>query len=439
MTVQPATESNQIDPPLAAPVVLVSAVPFWQRGTGAEQRIYSLWRFLVRRGRQVVVFYLNQLTENDLGRIPADMQVRHYRPLAEVEPRRLKDLWRRFKSLLHDQAVNGTKQNKQKPRPLVPEDFRWPGAESQFRALVEEIEPELIIVEYVALACYVEYLPAHRRKHTRVILDAHDVMHQRCERFAKCGEQNWLQIDRRQESELITRFDAVLAIQHVEANAFRQMAPEVSVIVAGHCPEHVIDVPTLAARPHKKPQTVVVGFLGSDNHPNLLGGQWFLQEVWPRVESKCAGNTALLLAGGFTLRLDTNLVKPLAGAPDRYRQLPQISDLQQFYDGVDIVVNPVTLGTGLKIKNVEALYCGKPLVTTSHSAVGLPESLMHHIQVADAAEHFAAALVTLIEDDDFRKRTADGIRRTAHSEFSESAVYASFARWLDSPRVGAKS
>lgn len=58
-----------------------------------------------------------------------------------------------------------------------------------------------------------------------------------------------------------------------------------------------------------------------------------------------------------------------------------IASLQEFYSEVDVVVAPVRLGGGMKVKVVEALAHGRPVVATTHAVEGLPPALQPHIAV----------------------------------------------------------
>src|SRR5690606_29841009 len=63
-----------------------------------------------------------------------------------------------------------------------------------------------------------------------------------------------------------------------------------------------------------------------------------------------------------------------------------------------VVINPVMHGTGLKIKNVEALGYGKPVVTTTVGAEGLELALSRGLIVADSEAEFIQVLSVLVAD-----------------------------------------
>ena len=75
-------------------------------------------------------------------------------------------------------------------------------------------------------------------------------------------------------------------------------------------------------------------------------------------------------------------------------------DIKSIYDLSDIVVNPLTIGTGLKIKSIEALGFSKALVSTSVGADGLEKGINTAFLVANSAEEFCNALNLIVFDAD---------------------------------------
>ena len=76
------------------------------------------------------------------------------------------------------------------------------------------------------------------------------------------------------------------------------------------------------------------------------------------------GGKRLLVAGSICGRLPAD-VRP-------FESVGRVDHLDDFYDLVDLVVNPMPFGTGLKIKSVEAICQGLPLIATEAAMVGLP-------------------------------------------------------------------
>jgi glycosyltransferase involved in cell wall biosynthesis len=112
--------------------------------------------------------------------------------------------------------------------------------------------------------------------------------------------------------------------------------------------------------------------------PNREGLQWLINRVWPLM----AGRARLVLAGagleGMDLPQDTTV-------------LGQVTDPQQFFNAVDLVVLPSQSGSGIQEKAVEAVASGLPVVATPHALRGLGEALPPTVRVAPDAARFAEA------------------------------------------------
>ena len=97
--------------------------------------------------------------------------------------------------------------------------------------------------------------------------------------------------------------------------------------------------------------------------------------------------------------------------------------MKEAYCDADIVINPVFLGGGLKIKNVEALCYGKPLVTTTVGAEGLEQGIDKAFFVCDSAENMVAKLSELIEKPQLRLDISQKAHEFARENFDEDRVY----------------
>jgi polysaccharide biosynthesis protein PslH len=96
-----------------------------------------------------------------------------------------------------------------------------------------------------------------------------------------------------------------------------------------------------------------------------------------------------------------------------------------FYRMTDVVVCPLRIGGGVKVKVLEALNAGKAIVSTSIGAQGLNPRDCQAITVADDVTHFAQSVVRLLNDPDRRlKQEHEALAYAKHLPTWNSASHA---------------
>lgn len=98
--------------------------------------------------------------------------------------------------------------------------------------------------------------------------------------------------------------------------------------------------------------------------------------------------------------------------------LGSVGAIAEFYDNVDVTLAPLRLGGGMKVKVVESLAHGKPVLATPHAADGLPPELLGHLLVApEPPADLAGALSAL----DFRFPLSRSLEAFQPSTFTRTA------------------
>ena len=165
-----------------------------------------------------------------------------------------------------------------------------------------------------------------------------------------------------------------------------------------------------------------IGCVGSEYLPNVDGLRWFLDAIWPRIADPAV---ELGIYGGVAGRLDAAALPPNA----RCHGTSPISI--PAYRTFDIAINPVRVGGGLKIKTVEALGAGLPLVTTPEGARGLRDAAGVAFLLARDADEFAAHLAQLIASRELRQQLAAGARRLAAERFGAEVCFEPLLRAIE--------
>ena len=207
-----------------------------------------------------------------------------------------------------------------------------------------------------------------------------------------------------------------LAVDHVVCVSYEEA--EILAEVAGHCPIDVIPpfmnhvTPTTEDFASRHGLLFVPGWLGGDTTPNVDAIQWFVAEVLPRVREAIPW-IRLRVTGGNP----PEAVRCLAGP--NVQLLGRVPELAPVYASARVVVVPTRFGSGVKVKCLEALQYGVPVVATRVGAEGMHLEGAGVVDVADDPAEFARNVVELHE----RQELWEGRR-------------ALILEWLGTSRVG---
>lgn len=135
------------------------------------------------------------------------------------------------------------------------------------------------------------------------------------------------------------------------------------------------------------------GKLGFAN--NARGVEWYIDQVHPRLAD--INGYALIVAGNTEGESLDSLRRSIARHPNiSLHENP--SELQPHYEMASVFINPVFHGAGVKLKTIDAIQAGLPVVSTSIGIQGTPLLNGKHILVADNPQAFAGSVRRLLSD-----------------------------------------
>jgi glycosyltransferase involved in cell wall biosynthesis len=406
-------------------VLMATDAPFWRRQMGSHQRISSLCRFLLDGGYHLDIAYVGVPDSGDLvllrNQFPG-VSIHPYRtarapsPLVRRVCRKLYFTGRRIAERM------GLFARHRGARCLA--DYVSGDARDWFQRLYRRASPDAVIIEFVHLGYLVDGLP-EGPEHTLLLMDAHDIMSDRHETFRQKGmaAEDWLSITLDEETRILGQFDVVSLIQEDEAQRLRPLLGNSEVITVSHAP----DFDWAAGRLVDEARGTTVLFAGGRSPANLDAVRFLLKEVWPSVTNRTGGAAQLILAGAVC----DLLVEAEGNLGHGVKLLRRFESEAELYSQVGIVVNPVRVGGGLKIKNVEALCCGKVLLTSTLGAAGIRRGYEEEaFLVCDTAPELIEALVLVTRNGSLRMQLSQKASAFACSAFMPQRAYAELARVL---------
>ncbi len=167
-------------------------------------------------------------------------------------------------------------------------------------------------------------------------------------------------------------------------------------------------------KPYKKDNSQTVLFIGSLFMPNNISAiKWYIKNVHNRIVMNNK-NYKLLIAGS-TKGKDVSKLRELCDKYDNIELYTDVKDLEELYTQSSVFINPMFHGAGVKIKSINALVNGLPLVSTKVGAEGTGFINKKHVYITDDADEYSRYILTLLED----KKTAKGMVEEAQKYLME--------------------
>ncbi|MBA9071186.1 glycosyltransferase involved in cell wall biosynthesis [Methylobacterium sp. RAS18] len=238
-------------------------------------------------------------------------------------------------------------------------------------------ETGAVLVNYVFLSRALERVPPG----VLTLIDTHDRFAGRQTQYRPFrAEPNFFYTDAAGEAAGLAHADVVLAIQAAEAGYFASLTDSRVLLLPPHFP---------AQTPFAVPERVArIGFLGHGNDPNLFSIGRFIR-AWR--DGWTPDRPELVIAGEICRSL------PGVEGPG-VRLLGYLDRLEDFYAQADLVVAPMLMGSGLKMKVGEALSFGRPVIGTEIGLEGFePVEPAHRCRDAEAVKAAVLAVAANAE------------------------------------------
>jgi glycosyltransferase involved in cell wall biosynthesis len=179
---------------------------------------------------------------------------------------------------------------------------------------------------------------------------------------------------------------------------------------------------------HQPPKPGRIIFTGSFSYqPNYDGMNWFSTHVLP-ILRKHLTPIEVIVTG------DTK-GKILPGAQE-VQLLGYVEDIHTWLASAWLAIVPIFVGGGTRLKLLEAMAVGTPVVSTTKGAEGLTVRDGEHLLIADSPKDFSQAIIRLIEDQALRARLVTNARQLVDSEYSRKAIMPNFLSLMEQVVTG---
>lgn len=392
-------------------VLMLSPILPWPLDLGARIRIYYTLKALSQTGHEVTLI-CNSTDQFE----PLKIEVLHQycRELKVVTiPNRS-----RFRTSLSAMLSNKSYGMVKFHNPL-------------FRKAVENhlgVNYDVFWIHFMETFAYLQIKGFRNQEKPLVVLDQHNADERFWATYTRSGLP-WVRLFawqniwklRRFQRQVLRMVDVVMSVSEEDAAFTRTRLPNPST--------QVWVVPNGVDTEYFQPQSIEerqnrIIFCGAmDIFMNIDAVVWFAKNVFPKVR-EAIPDAEFWIVG----RDPTPDVRALGAIPGVY-VTGRVEDVRPYYAKAKVAVAPFRYGGGTKLKVLEAMALGVPVVATPIGSQGLGVEPGRHLFVADNSEVFSQQVIMLLEDEVLRRQIALNARRLVEQKYSwESILRESIAR-----------
>jgi glycosyltransferase involved in cell wall biosynthesis len=357
--------------------------------SGAQVRQYNLLRHLSRKHRITVLSLMRQA---EFGELPT---LRQLGVEVIAEPFTLSPPV----GALHNR-LRGWLQLCLDPQPRYARTYPLDGLQRQLNLILARGRPDLVHFEHLFVAPLSEVVGS-----LPWILTDVDVESRKAWRLYRSSARpsrrlaSWLEATKltRWEQAWVRRASVCVAVSELDAAQLRALAPDtpIQVVPNGVDVAHFAPVHAVGA---ERQHLLFFGTLGYP--PNADAVLHFCRDVLPRIQAR-RPEVSLTVVGPHA----PPEVAALGAWPD-IQVVGFVADVRPYLWRAEVCIVPLRQGGGTRLKILESLAAGCPVVSTTVGAEGLALSDGEHLVIADGPSAFADAVVGLLADAGRRRRLA---------------------------------
>lgn len=274
---------------------------------------------------------------------------------------------------------------------------------------------DIVQLEGLYLTPYIKTI----RQHTNALISlrAHNVEHEIWERTVastKRTPKRWYLQHiakrlKRMEQEALQQVDLLVPISKKDEGALVELgckAPRITIPFGINADDFIAH---FTVKTNHTPQVFHLG--GLDWQPNQDGIVWFIENCWPQV-LQAIPNAKFTIAGR---NAPQRLLNNLNGRGIEY--IGEVDNAKQFIANAGIMIVPLRIGSGMRIKIVEGMALGKAIVSTTIGAEGIDYTNGQNILIANTPSAFAKSLIELLSNQELELKIGAAAKEFATQTF----------------------
>ncbi len=387
-------------------VLLLTQVLPYPPDSGPKVKTWNVLKYLAQHHEVTLASFVRGDQSDEVRHLKKYCRAVHTVP---IQRGTIRDMWYMGLSFLRNQPFLMVRDDRAAMRHLLDR-------------LASETQFDIVHADQLNMAQYASRVPGARK-----ILDAHNalwVLYRRLWETMDPGPKKWLlnrdwRLLKSYEGQICRQFEATLAVSQEDKIALEQAAGQplnITIIPIAVDTDEVTEV----SRQTESSHILHIGTMFWP--PNIDGILWFLREVLPLIHAR-----------------QPDVVVDLVGAKpppeilafndngNRVNVTGYVADPTPFLESARVMIVPLRAGGGMRVKILNAMAQGLPIVSTTIGCEGIAVEAFRHLLIADTPEDFARATLRLLED----QHLADELGRNGRQLIQSTYDYRMACRPLE--------
>jgi len=226
--------------------------------------------------------------------------------------------------------------------------------------------------------------------------------------FEKLKEAINLKGLKKYEFNMYKNADKVLTLTPQGKEELLKIDPELDIAVV----PHGVDTNDFSfSEPKEKKKSIV--FVGNYLHyPNVDAVLFFFNEIWPLLKSRLPEVKFIVVGQAPPPEIQS------LSQDEAITVTGRVDDVRPFLKKGRVFICPVRLGGGFRGKILEAMAIGRPVVSTTLGAEGVPAQQRENIILADKPEEFAQGILDIMTDDTLFEKIRRNARKLVEEKYA---------------------
>lgn len=382
-------------------VLLLTQVLPYPPDSGPKVKTWNVLKYLAQHHEITLISFVRGDQKEEINHLKKYCKAVHTVPMSREAWR---DGWYMIKSLVTRHPF------------LMVRDDRA-AMHQMIRQVTNQTQFDIVHVDQLNMAQYAE-----RVAEAGKILDAHNalwLLYKRLWETMAPGPKKWLlgrdwRLLKQYEGEICRRFEGLLTVSREDKAALQEAAGqslEATVIPIAIDADEVVKV----HRPSEADHILHIGTMFWP--PNIDGILWFLREIFPLIRARMPKVTFDLVGAKPPPEIMGYNNNGLGVNVTGY-----VVDPTPYYKSAGVMIVPLRAGGGMRVKILNALAQGLPIVSTTLGCEGIDVEFGRHLLVADTAQSFAQATLNLLENKQLANELSHNGRQLIQSTYDYRAA-----------------